>query len=196
MPLDLDLQLRLDARCDDAVSVTVLLVPARGPATLEGVALQLYSGDEAIGPRTLLPIAGTLRAPVLTAVELHAHDADDIPRGSRVVATAWHGTSQRETTIPTDPGTAFEAHVRGLVLVGDLRVDVARELDPLSPEERREVATLFPWIEHPRVPRGGAGQLEVVDAVPPVDEQVAEVADALGLDEETASWLGELLAED
>ena len=195
MPLDLDLDLRLDERGDDHVLVTVLIGPTGRAAPLEGVALQLFSGAEAIGPRTLLPIAGTLRALVLTSVVLHAHDEEPIPPGCRVVATAWHGVDQREASIPTDPGTAFEAHVRGLVALGDLRVDPARGLEPLEPEERAMIRARLPWIDHPLVPRGSGGELEVMEAETSVADTVAQVADELGLDEETASWLNDLLDE-
>ena len=196
MPLDIDIDLRLDERSDAKVALTVLLAPTRGPARVEGVALQVFLGDEPVGPRTLLPIAGTLAAPMLTSIELGAHGDEPIPAGARVVATAWSGTDQREVIVPTDPGTAFEAHVRGLGPLGDPRVDPARELEPLEGDERRRFTAHFPWMDLPRIPRGVKGQLEVVDAVPTPRETAADAADAFGLDDETASWLNDLLHED
>lgn len=191
--LGLEMELRLEQRGADRVVVSVLLAPAEGTVTVEGVALQLHSAQgDAIGARMLLPIAGTLAQPMLSTVELRTL-SHDIPQGSRVVGTAWGGPHQLEITLPTDPGTAFEAHVRGHDIVS--AHGSSQYLEPLLPDERALFASLFPWIDEPRLPREAAGSLGVVDHEPDNDELVDDFAADMGLDEDSAEWLRDLLDE-
>lgn len=193
MALSLDFELRLEDRCGDRVVVSVLLAPSGGPARIDGVALQLHTRTgEALGVRVLLPISGELHHPMLSTLELRA---DEVPLGSRVVGTAWHGAEQREATIPTDPSTGLEVHLRARARVSPAEGD--RVLEKPTAEERARLARLYPWIEEPRVPVA-VGELSVVESEEPVDEDEAidEMVDELGLDEESSDWLKELLAED
>jgi len=195
--LRLDVDLRLEERAPDRVIVSVLLVPhddPEGAAHVDGVALQLKSpAGESIGARMLLPIAGAVASRIRSTVELRAL-TESIPQGSHVVGTAWRDCEQVQVTIPTDPGTAFEAHVRGLERVVSHRE--GRFLEVLLPEERAIFSALLPWIDEPMVPRPAAGELGVVDHVPEADELVDELADDLGLDAESAEWLKDLLDDD
>jgi hypothetical protein len=189
MALALTFEIRLEERCSDRVVVSVLLAPTEGSATLDGVALQLVNrrGD-ALGSRVLLPIAGTLHQAMLSTVELRA--PDDVPLGARVVGTAWLGTEQREAAIPTEPFTEFEVHVRARKRLGPLAGPL--ELEALLPEERAIVARYYPWIDEPRISEA-VGELTVVESE---DEDPIEGVDNLGLDDDNAEWLEELLTED
>jgi len=197
--LGLDVELRLEERGVDRVIVSVLLAPPDQQTTrVDGVALQLHHPDgERLGARMLLPIAGEVASPMLSTVELRALDGE-IPQGSRVTGTAWRGTEQVEVAIPTDPGTAFEAHVRGLERIGlqPLASRPRAYLEVLLPDERAVVSALFPWVDEPMVPKPAVGELEVVDHEPDNDELVDEFADEIGLDPESAEWLKDLLDED
>jgi len=194
MSLGLDLELRLEEREPHRVFVSVLLAPRDGAeARVDGVALQLQAPDgEAVGPRMLLPIAGAVRSLILSTIELRTL-GDELPQGSRVVGTAWREAEQVEVTIPTDPGTAFEAHVRGHQRAASR--DVRRYLEPLLADERAVFSALYPWIDEPMVPPEPAGELEVVDHEPDSDEIVDDLAEEIGLDAESAEWLKDLLDE-
>lgn len=190
--LNLDFELRLDERANDQVVVSVALAPRNEPVMIDGVALQWSTADgEPVSARMLLPIAGTVAQPMVSTVVLTAFRA--IEPGCRVVATAWFGTSQRESSIPTDPFTELEVHVRGQKLIDTNEGD--REPQRLSEAERVRFARTFPWVNDPRLPRV-AGKLAVVDSTPTTSEVVDEVAEDFELDEESAAWLKELLSED
>jgi hypothetical protein len=193
MPLPLSFELRLEERCANRVVVSVLLAPDGGPAVrIEGIALHLQSRTgEPLGVQMVLPIAGDLRHPMLSTVELKLDG--DIPQGSRVVGTAWQGVEQREASVPTDPFTELEAHMwarRRISLPGE-----GLDLEPVLPEERELLATDFPWINAPLLPPD-TPLLTVVDSEDPADSTIDEVVDELGIDAESASWLKDLLKED
>lgn len=191
--LGLDVDLTLEERGPDRVVVSVLLAPLDGEGCLDGLALQLYTpDDEPLGARMLLPLAGTVRQPMLSTVELRSVPTV-IPPGSRVVGTAWRGSEQLDVSIPTDPGTAFEAHVRGHDIVTGGTAEAF--LEPLLTEERETLARLYPWIDEPRVPRAPSAALEVVDHEPGLDEVVDDLVNDIGLDDESADWLRDLLDE-
>lgn len=192
MALNLDFELSLEERSNEQVVVSVALAPITEPVVVEGVALQWKTGSgEPISARLLLPIAGTVSQPMVSSVVLHAFRP--IEPGCRVVATAWSGTAQLESSIPTDPFTELEVHVRARKLVGAGLGDA--DLEPLPHVERQRLAVRFPWIDEPRIPKV-AGELGVVDSTPSTDELVNEVAEDFELDEESAAWLKELLDED
>jgi hypothetical protein len=185
--LGLDVELRLEARHPDRVVVSVWMCPTEQAVDVDGVALQLLTDDdEPLGARMLLPIAGRVEQQMRSTVELRSVP-EMIPVGCRVLGSAWRGCEQVEVTIPCDPGTAFEAHVRGQTVVSSQAR--GRYLEPLLTEEREAIARCYPWVDEPRIPRTPAGVLEVVDHEPEVDEMV----DDLGLDEASAEWLKELL---
>jgi hypothetical protein len=195
--LALDFELRLEERCPDRVVVSVLLAPRGGrPVRIEGVALHLERRDgEHIGTEMVLPIAGELRQPMLSTVELRTGD-DEVPGGARVVGTAWNGAEQTEAQIPTDPSTELEGHLRGRLPI-DPSPDVLETFVLASAEERKRLALELPWIDQPRLPRV-AGALEVVEHAEMLDQQEAvdEFVADLGLDEEGSAWLKDLLTEE
>jgi hypothetical protein len=172
------------------VLVSALLRPSTGTVRLEGVALQVVSPDgEPLGVRMLLPIAGELHHPMLSTVELKC---GDLPRGARVVVTAWSGAEVVEAVLPTEPFTALEKHVRARGRIVGYAPATAVEL--VEGDERRRLAALYPWVEEPRVPKI-AGELEVVDD-DGGDDVVDEIVDHLGLDDASAEWLKDLLHEE
>jgi hypothetical protein len=195
MALSLDFALRLEDRSPDRVLVSVLLAP-RSSVQIDGVALQLFSrANEAISARVVMPIAGELTQPMLSTIELRAFP-DEIPLGSRVVGTAWAGPEQREATVPTDTATEFERHVRARCRVScEEPADDDRLLERLSADERSQVARLYPWVDEPRVPKA-IGELEVVEHEEDEDEAFDDLVEDLGIDEESAEWLKDLLAEE
>ena len=191
--LGLTVELRLEARQVDRVTVSVRLAPIDDAGEVEGVALQLLTpDDEPLGARMLLPIAGRVTQAIRSTVELRSVPTD-IPQGSRILGTAWNGPDQLDVTIPTDPGTDFEQHVRGRVIISALTR--GRYLELLLPDERAVIAHHLPWIDEPRQPRASAGALGVVDHEPETAEVVADLADELGLDDDSAEWLKSLLDE-
>ena len=191
MSLELAFELRLEERGTNRVVVSVLLAPEAASVRIDGVALQLFTRvGEALGVRMLLPISGELGHPMLSTVELKS---EEIPVGSRVVGTAWHGAEQLDSTLPTDPFTELEVHMRARRrIVGS---DGDPELERVGPEERALIGRDFPWIDEPRLPPQPIAELTVVEnesGGDPVDDLV----DDLGLDPESSEWLKELLHED
>jgi len=194
MGLDLDVELSLEERLEDSVIVSVFLSPTDGATPLDGVALRLRDRHgEGLGPRVLLPISGTLGRVMRTTVALETEDGEDIPTGASVQVVAWHGHEQREALMPTDPMTALEVHVRGTTAW--VLHDGDRMLEPLLPEERAVWAEEYPWIDEPRVPPVAKAELGVVDHEPDTDEEVDAFAEEMGLDEESAEWLKDLMSE-
>ena len=188
MSLELAFELRMEERGKDRVVASVLLAPQGSSVRIDGVALQLFTREgEALGSRMLLPISGSLSHPMLSTVELKA---EDIPSGSRVVGTAWCGTDQIDTQLPTDPFTELEMHMRARRRITTDSAEL--DLDRLEPEERATIARDFPWIDEPRLPVATA-ELTVVENEP--DEPLDTFVDTLGLDEESSEWLKDLLEE-
>lgn len=202
MALSLAFELRVEERGEHRVVVSVLLAPGRADgdvgARIDGVVLELMSRtNEPLGVRMVLPIAGELRQPMLSTVELKMDGP--IPLGCRVVGTAWHGADQREASIPTDPFTELEVHMQARRRI--LAADAGRELERVSPEERARIAKDFPWIDTPRLPVV-AGNLvvdedaDLLDADDDGVDGIDDLVGTLGLDEESTEWLKELLNED
>jgi hypothetical protein len=188
MPLALDFSLRLEDRSTTRLLVSALLAPTEGSVRLEGVALQVVDKHgEPLGVRMLLPIAGDLTHPMLSTFELKC---TNLPAGARVVGTAWNGTDLAEAGLPTEPYTHLQQHVRALVNLPAFAPAV--DLEVVEGPERQRLAALYPWIEHPRVPKI-AGELEAVEDE---EEAVSELVEGLGLDEASAEWLKDLLSEE
>lgn len=190
--MDLDFDLQLTDRQPDRVLVSVLLRPASDePVAVDGVAVMLTSPDgESLSHRMLLPIAGTLSHPMASTVELRGHAP--LPQGTRIVGLAWAGDRQWEVRIPADPGTQMAAHCCGKVTlrVHDDRV-FAEHFLPLSPEELATLAVAFPWLAPCQ------DELTVVDDTT-MDEEDAEFrayCEELGLCDDDADWLEELMSE-
>ena len=187
MALALDFSLRLEDCSGRRVLVSALLSPSAGPVRLEGVELQVVdAAGERLGVRMLLPIAGELHQPMLSTVELKCAE---LPRGARVVGTAWRGGEAVEAVLPTEPFTALEKHVRARARLGGFAPET--ELEVLEGAERRAFAAVYPWVDAPRVPVV-AGALEAVEETAGVDHLV----EGLGLDDESSEWLKDLLHED
>ena len=181
--LTFDLQLK--ERLPDRVIVGVWLGPTDGQAQVDGVAVWLRAPDgERLSNRLMLPIAGTLTQRMLTAVELRAFE--DLPAGSRVVGLAWHAGQQWDADIPADPGTSLEAHCRGWGAVKPLE-DEAVRFRCLNEAQRTELQEAFPWLTPTETP------LSVVETEEGVD--LKRACEELGLDEDEAAWLEDLLNE-
>ncbi len=181
--MSVSLELRLDERHPDRVLVTVLLTPDVNDARLDGAALELLSHNrERLGPRMLLPIAGTLSGPICTRIELRA--TGGIPPGASIHGTAWWGDDQATFSLPADPYTELEAHVRGR---GGLRpCRTAMKFTQLGREEIRKLQAAFSWL---------SGATPKVKAPEPEVELTEEITEELGLNDEDAAFLRELLNE-
>ena len=187
MPQPFDVELRLESRETKAVIVSVLLTPAEGGATLSGCELELQTAEaEPLGPRLVLPIAGELTAPMRSTVQLRA--SSEIPRGSRVFATAWDASEVLEFWIPADPRTALWTHLKAGNHPSFGTCDV--QLADLTADEQAQLANHFQWIANLRRP-------QVLDAYKTDlgDAFEGMVAD-LGLDAEAAEWLREIIGDD
>lgn len=188
MPGRLNVHLRLEQRQPDRVRVAVLLAPAREPVRLDGVALGLVDEHgEALSARLLLPVAGLLAQPMESAVELRSHA--EIPEGSRIVGTAWTEGGEVELSCPADPCPDLQDHLRGRRAIGTLtrRAGRAHGLDEIEPEERCRLARVFHWL----APSPACAPRVVEDRTSIADE----ISDELGLDEETARFVRELMEE-
>ncbi len=204
MTLNLHFELRLEERRTDRVYVSVVLAPASpGPASVEGVAVQLHNrrGDP-LSAQLLLPIQGALGQPMVSTIELRSRHP--IAPGARVVGTAWHGTEQLEATCPCDPGTQLQVHMRGTRVVSmDPNEDVILSL---SCEERLRLASTFPWIDlAPCAEKVVEPRPTVVESQPSerppesstdCDFDLDEVAAQFDLCEEDAAFLADLMDDD
>lgn len=188
-PLELNFEVLVEERAEDRVFVSVCLEPRGGEFHIESVALQLFSPTrEAISPRMMLPIAGALSGPVLTRVELRSKGP--IPVGSSVVATAWDTVEQHTATCPTDVLSEFGAHLIGSRLVTPAESDA--EFRSLDDEEREALAKSLPWMR----PETLSTVQENIQEPLEDPDYADRVAEDLGLDEEAADWLKELLNEE
>ncbi|MCA9569603.1 MAG: hypothetical protein KC656_17275 [Myxococcales bacterium] len=190
--MDLDFDLQLTDRQPDRVLVSVLLRPGRtGPVDVQGVDVMLVCPEgEPISHRMLLPIAGTVSQTIVSTVELRGHGP--LPPGTRIAATAWSAHQQWEARIPADPGTQMAAHCRGDVVVRpEEDADFPDRFLPLGCDERAALARVFPWLE------ACPTELKVVDddTLTGEDDLRAYCCDELGLDEDDADWLADLLNE-
>jgi hypothetical protein len=189
--VSLSFELRLEERLEDRVIVSVLLSPCGGPASVDGVAVELFSRDhESLSPRMLLPISGALYGPIAVKVELRS--GRPIPAGAVVAGTAWWPTDSQCATVPADPYTELEAHMRGKRAVSCRMTE--EELVSLDRRERGRLAVLFPWID--RKPLCAKRAAAAIDEPLDVQDAVDDISEELGLDEENTRWLRELLQEE
>lgn len=190
-PLPLTLDLRLEERESDRVRVSVCLSPDGGPQNVDGVALQLCTREGVcLGPRLLIPIGGQVVGPLTTSAELRSRTA--IPDDSQVVAVAWWGSEEVEVTCPSDRGTCLEFHMRGRKRVPLPDHAVLRRL---TKGERATLTALMPWVAEPLV-LPDPTEIEPVDTDETAEEMADEICAELGLDEDNARWLKELLTEE
>lgn len=199
--MDVDLELRLEERQPDRVRVVVSLAPVGRSARVEGATLRLVdtAGVE-LCPRTLLPVQGRVTGPMSLLVELRTCGA--LPPGARVLASAWTGRRQISATCPADPHTTLRDHLVGaapalpvpgfdpadLAMPDDDEVDLA----PLDADVRAALPAVLRWVDDPVRTTDVAGVLEA----PEEARTAADLADALGLDAESAAWLEGLLDDD
>ena len=176
---------------EDLVFVVLELLPLESgePVELDGVALELLGPtEERIGSRLILPISGNLSGPLKTQAELRS--PEPIPAGCSVHATAWMTDQSVSTSMPVDPLNELESHMRGSRLVLPEDKDNPK---PLTQREIRCLGDVLPWL----LSQSDLGESEE-DFDGPIDteESIDELTDELGLDEEEARWLKELLEED
>ena len=183
-------ELRLEDRQSDRVIVSVVLRPDDVPVDVEGVAVELYNRCcECVAPRVLLPVSGRLAHPIQIRVEVRATSA--IPAGSTVVGTMWSKNDTLRATCPADLSTELGVHTLGQRC---LRLgDGVPELRSVTEDERLRLAERFPWLT--RCER--AAQIET-EPDEPIDtsDVVDDVTDELGLCDEDAAFLRDLLEED
>jgi hypothetical protein len=187
--MHLDIELCLQSRQPDRVVVRLKLVPqADEGVQVDGAAVDLLSREgDALCPRVLLPFAGLLRAPITTTVELRGRTS--VEDGAQVVAVAWCGTEQVQSSLPTDPFVDLREHLRA---GGVPSIDPAEVfLQPLEPDELELLRARLPWIDEPLFKADAVGVIEAEDP-----GEIDELARDLGLDDESAEWLKELLDED
>lgn len=183
--------LTLDERREDRVFVTVCLSPDSDPVSIEELAVELRCPrGNPLGPRLVLPISGPLATSLALRTELRARES--LPRGSRVVGTAWTDGGQVEAACPSDPGTALEIFARG----GRIALPAADE--PVLPEDltRSEHAAMvraFPWMDHFR-PAEESTDPQILEEQS--DDIVEDVAGCYGLCDEDKELLRELLGDD
>ncbi len=177
--MDVVMDVRLVSREPDRVGVVVHLTPKHATVTLDGVAVELLSRQgESIGPRMMLPIAGRLAGPLQTAVELRT-SVGELYLGGTVTVTAWEGNQQLTASCPADMWTAFERHVKGSEPV--LPAESNESLESLEPEELRALWAAFTWLKEPE---------------PAPEPELDDLVEELGLDDEDAAWLRDLMNED
>ena len=177
-PVGLDLGVELEEHAADRVHVTVTLSPTVRPVEVTGVAVELFGRRrESLGPRLLLPISGTVTGPIATRAELRCRGP--IPRGSFVEATAWMPHEELAATCPAEPPPVLEGHVRGRHPL--MSADRDRSLGSLSHTEKCALARCLSWLPAPAAEEKGCD----VDAI----------QEELGLDDEDADWLRELMEE-
>ena len=151
MGLDIEVKVSLEEHREHSVIVSVLLSPKEGPTAVDGVALRLRDvRGEGLGPRVLLPIAGTLAQAMRTTVALAPEADDGVPPGANVQVVAWRGEEQCEAVLPTDPMTALEMHARGTSIWPV--TEPTQLLEPLSAADRARWVALYPWLDEPRLP--------------------------------------------
>ncbi|MCB9680678.1 MAG: hypothetical protein H6733_04330 [Alphaproteobacteria bacterium] len=187
--MDIELELKLEDRQTDRVVVSFFLSPTDGPASIDGAALQLVDvGGEELCPQVLLPVTGRVTGPMALSVEVRG--SGPLPDGARVVAIAWCGPAQAQVSIPAQPARRLRDHLRGAVL--GLPADDDVLLEPLTGEGRLRLERRFPWIAEPLRHVEGLAVLEAVDDTPTAEELKAD----LGIDDDCAAWLHELLGEE
>jgi len=178
--MSLEFQLCLDEREDARVFATVILIPTSTDLSLDGVALQLCDADgNTLSPKRLLPVSGQLLGPVSSRVELRSNQGA-IPAGAQVIATAWWPGGHLQAQRCTDPGTTLKEHVlaKGRIALTDEDV-----LLDVLPEERDIMVSLFPWVA--TQPNQRMLELEAQEDAHPCDD--------MGLDDEDAEWLKNLM---
>jgi hypothetical protein len=185
MPLSLHLQ--IEQRRPDRAVVLIELQHEGDVIHVTGAAIELRSAQGILlSPRMLLPIAGDLTGPLATRVELRA--TQHIPHGSQVYGVVFFDGDRAETSIPVDPCTELQAHVRGMRVISGGET----ALETLDPVEEYALQQLFPWTYDDRE----RDEEDEEDEASEQDDVTDEVAKSLGLDEEETAFLREILTEE
>lgn len=187
--MDVELELQLRERQDDRVIVALRLVPGPElPAMVDGASLHVVdaSGDE-VCPQVLLPVSGPLSGPVDLSVELRA--TRKLPAGCTVVGLVWCGCDQATGTCPADPDVTLFEFLRGSR--HHVPAEDAVELFTLDEVQRERLEATWPWLTRPVRAPDDQALLEANT----LDEDVDAFAEDLGLDEDSAEWLHDLLHE-
>ena len=191
--MSLSLQLTIEQRRSDRVYVLVELDHDGATVDINGAAVELRSQKgHLLSPRMILPIAGLLAGPLSTRIELRAQQP--IPQGSTVYGVVFWGGDQTEAVIPADPCTDLQAHVTGARNISGY---TSKTLENLSPGEEYALYQHFPWtVKEDEEDEEDDWSEELLDENDPIDDLTDEVARSLGLDEEEASYLRELLTDE
>ena len=187
--MDVELELRIHERRDDRVVVALRVVPTGDvPVTVDGAALHVVdaAGDE-VCPQVLLPVSGALSGPVDLTVELRA--TRSLPVGCRVVGLAWSGCDQSTSSCPADPDVSLFEFLRGAR--HRIPAEDAVELFTLDDEQRVRLEATWPWLVRPIRAADDQAFLEAGT----LDDDVDALAEDLGLDDDSAEWLHDLLHE-
>ena len=188
--MSLSLRLTIEQRRSDRVYVLVELDHDGATVDINGAAVELRSQkSHLLSPRMILPIAGLLAGPLSTRIELRAQQP--IPQGATVYGVVFWGGDQTEAVIPADPCTDLQAHVTGARNISGY---TSKTLENLSPEEEYALYQHFPWTV--KEEEEDDWSEETLDEDDPVDDLTDEVARSLGLDDEEASYLRELLTDE
>lgn len=191
--MNIGVELQIEERLRDRVYVSVVLRPTDEDAAVEGVAVQVVSRTgEAISPRLLLPISGTLSSTMVSTVELRGLTGT-IPRGSKIVGSAWLGSEQIEFQTSADLGPTLGAHLRA---DHQLWPRSQGNFSMLTDQEQCELAEHLPWLDCWTKPRSVEEEDGVLEGEEDAGDPVEAFADALGLGEEDSEWLRKLLNED
>lgn len=187
--MDVELELRIQERRDDRVVVALRVRPTSdGPACVDGAALHLVdAAGEEVCPQVLLPVSGTLRGPVELSVELRGNRT--LPSGCVVVGMVWSGCDQATSSCPADPDVSLWEFVRGSR--HRVPAEDTVELFTLDEVQRARLEATWPWLSGPI---RGAEDQAVLEAGT-LDDDVDAVCEDLGLDEDSAEWLHDLLHE-
>lgn len=183
-------ELDLVERQGDRVVVSLWLAPDGEEVTsLDGASVRLVdAAGEELCPRTQLPIAGGLHSTMALSVELRG--SKPLPEGARVIALAWSQSETWEASCPADPYVRLADHMKGSCIGLPDAADVL--LEPLSGSLRQRLESRWPWVAQSTRPAEVAGVIEAeAEPVTPDD-----IVDDLGLGEEDAAWLKDLLDEE
>ena len=188
--MSLSLRLHIEQRRSDRIFVVVDLGHEGSTVDINGAAVELRSKKGTLlSPRMILPISGLLAGPLSTRVELRAQRP--IPQGSTVYGVVFWGGEQTEATIPADPCTDLQAHVTGARNISGY---TSKTIENLSPEEEYNLFQQFPWTVKEEEEDDWSEEDDSDEES--IDDLTDEVAKSLGLDEEEASYLRELLTDE
>jgi len=190
--MSLSLRLHIEHRRSDRVYVVVELEHEGATVDINGAAVELRSQKGALlSPRMILPIAGLLAGPLSTRIELRAQRP--IPQGSTVYGVVFWGGEQTEAMIPADPCTDLQAHVTGSRTICGYS---AKDLENLSPSDEYALFQHFPWTIKEDEEDDDDWSEDATFQEERHEDLTDEVAKSLGLDEEEAGYLRELLTDE